>query len=83
MNQSVKQLVGRTISNVIVKTGPTVGEQVFLVFEDGTWFEIYSRFPMSASGSVHHGKANDVRSYMAEAQKVVLEFPSPSAASPA
>ena len=79
MNPSVKGVVGRTISAVVVKAGPSVGEQVFLVFEDGTWFEMYSRFSISGSGEVHRGRIGDVRAYMAEGQKVVLEFPSPNA----
>jgi hypothetical protein len=79
MNPSVQSVVGRTISNVVVKSGSSVGEQVFLVFEDGTWFEMYSRFPISASGQVHRGRVDEVRSYMAEVQKVVLEYPRPAA----
>ena len=73
MKGSICDLVGRSITGVIVKQGSTVAQQVFLLFSDGTYFEFYSRERMSYSGSLQHGGADAVRNYMANTQTIVVD----------
>lgn len=73
MKGSIRELVGKTISGVIVKLGSSVKQQVFLLLSDGTWFEFYSSERMGYSGTLSVGDADDVRRYMSDAQTIVID----------
>lgn len=73
MKSSIRELIGRTITGVIVKQGGTVAQQVFLLFSDGTYFEFYSHERMGYSGNLYVGDAVAVREYMADTQKIVFD----------
>lgn len=73
MKSSIRSLIGKTITGVIVKQGGPVKQQVFLVFSDDTYFEFYSSERMGYSGSLAAGDARDVREYMADAQKIMID----------
>lgn len=70
---SIRALVGKTITGVVVKIGSSVRQQVFLLFSDGTWFEFYSSERMGYSGMLSIGDVDDVRRYMGDVQKIVIE----------
>jgi hypothetical protein len=70
---SIRELVGRTITGVIVKFGGPVRQQIFLLFSDGTWFEFYSSERMNYSGTLSVGGADEVRDYMRDVQTIVID----------
>lgn len=73
MKASIRSLIGKTITGVIVKQGGPVKQQIFLLFSDDTYFEFYSSERMSYSGTLSVGDASAVREYMADAQKIVID----------
>lgn len=73
MKASIRSLIGKTITGVIVKQGGPVKQQVFLLFSDDTYFEFYSSERMGYSGELSAGDASAVREYMADAQKIVID----------
>ena len=52
MKSGVSEIIGKTIKGVVVSTRNknTPREQVFLVFDDGTYFEFYGKEFTCASG---------------------------------
>lgn len=73
MKSSIRSLIGKNITGVIVKQGGPVRQQVFLVFSDNTYFEFYSSDRMGYSGSLTAGDAQDVREYMGDAQTIMID----------
>ncbi|MGK2857444.1 MAG: hypothetical protein ACSLFQ_09575 [Thermoanaerobaculia bacterium] len=73
MKHSIRSLIGKNITGIIVKQGGPVKQQVFLLFSDDTYFEFYSSERMGYSGALSIGDANTVREYMADAQKIVID----------
>jgi hypothetical protein len=75
MRDGIRQIIGKTITGLIVKervnpeTGPAT--QVFLLFSDGTNYELYG----NVVGTSGLGKMDvlDIKRYMAPEMKVVLE----------
>jgi len=64
MKDAVRQIVGRRISAVVVaqKERGQPSDQVFLVFEDGNYYEFYGSF--TSTGGVDPGGVEKVISYI-------------------
>ena len=73
MKASIRDLIGKTISGIVVKQGGPVRQQIFLLFSDDTYFEIYSNDGLNYSGAVCSGTADEVRAYMGDAQRIVID----------
>ncbi len=75
MKDATRGIVGKTISGVIVKEGnSSPRSQVFLLFDDNTYYELYSQDHIGSAGGIDPGGATEVRSYMPEARIVVEEL---------
>jgi len=73
MKSAIKGIVGKRISGVIVKENESrPGEQVFLLFDDNTYYETYADGPLGMAGGIDKGGAAEVRNYMSN-RKIVLE----------
>lgn len=55
MNPAIRQIIGRTIDAVIISEANQqgAGDQIFLVFTDGTYYEIYGN--LHGVGGVDQG----------------------------
>jgi len=70
----VAQIVGKRISGVIVKGCPTPPRaQIFLMFDDGTYYEFYSSVEITCAGGVDRGGRKEVLNYMAGSTSVAFE----------
>jgi hypothetical protein len=73
MSSALSHIVGKTISGVIVKEGDrTPRSQVFLLFTDGTYYELYSDSRIQGTKGVDKGGPDQVRSYFTR-NRVVFE----------
>lgn len=81
MKHGLKHVVGKTIRAVLVKERTrTPQSQVFLVFTDGTYFELYAtEGNIYGTSEVRRGSTDDIRAYM-PGGKVVLEAQGPTQA---
>jgi len=67
-------IVGKTLAGVIVKSCPTPPRsQLFLMFTDGTYYEIYAAEGLSTAGGVDRGGRKEVLDYMSGTTHVVFE----------
>ena len=75
MKDGIRQIVGKTISGVVVKEADRLPRmQVYLLFTDGTYFEIYSGSgDMSWASCLDVGSIERVREYMSPAHRIVME----------
>lgn len=68
MKDEVRQILGKRITGVVIKERKGEGHprgQLFLVFEDGTYYEFYTPFDtISTTGGVCRGTIGDVLNYM-------------------
>jgi len=77
--KGIEQTTGRTIERVIVKRkkGPFNGfgpvMQVFLLFTDHTYYEIYADNMIYFTGGVDEGGREEVLRYVSDAMEVVYE----------
>lgn len=64
MKSGISEIVGKTIKGVVVNTRNrnTPREQVFLIFDDGTYFEFYGK-EFSCAGGVDKGGAGEALRY--------------------
>ena len=64
MNSGIRsvlpQLVGKTIAHVVVKEGRGPSAQIFLVFDDGTSYELYSDAPIDGAAGLDGGGLKQV-----------------------
>lgn len=83
MKDGIRDVVGKTISGVVVKEADRLPRtQIFLLFTDGTYFEIYSGSgDISGAGGIDVGGIDKVRQYMSATHRIVIEEP-PSEISP-
>ena len=67
MNSEIRtvlpKLVGKTIAHVVLKEGSGPAAQLFLVFDDGTYYEFYSDAPIDGAGAVDVGGVEKVIEY--------------------
>ena len=69
----LEQLIGKTISHVVAKEGTSPRKQVFLVFSDGTYYELFGD-QFGGASAIDTGTVEDVRKYMTPPQKIVRDF---------
>lgn len=77
--KGIEETTGKTIERVIVKrrkgssNGFTFGMQVFLLFTDHTYYELYSDWLIGFTGRVYEGGREEVLKYVSDAMDVVYE----------
>jgi hypothetical protein len=65
VKSGAREVVGRRISGVIAKEGKgSPRSQVFLLFDDGTYYEFYSDSPIRGTGGVDRGGYESVLGYL-------------------
>jgi len=76
MKSGAREILGKTIKAIIEKEsddGLPPRSQVFLVFTDGTYFELYSSHSIiCGTNGVDKGGVEEVRAYMPE-HRIVFE----------
>jgi len=74
IKDGIREIIGKTITGVLAKKsdGPPKA-QLFLMFSDGTYYEIYSSVELSSCGGLDRGGREDVVQYMGETTHVVFE----------
>ena len=77
MKDGIKQIIGKTIKGVVVKKwNRPPWSQVFLLFSDHTYYELYAAgqpgSEISGAGGVDRGGMREVKDYMPEA-KIIFE----------
>ncbi|RLE19765.1 MAG: hypothetical protein DRJ65_19675 [Acidobacteria bacterium] len=72
---AAKGIVGKTISGLVVKEGPTGPKsQVYLIFDDNTYFEFFSSSYWIQSGSqICPGGIDEVREFGNDPQRIIFE----------
>lgn len=60
-------MLGKRICGAVIKEGDgSPRMQIFLIFDDGTYYEIYSDVAINGIGGVYEGDIEFVRQYMPE-----------------
>ena len=75
IKSGVKRILGKTISGIIVKDREGIPKtQLFLLFDDDTWYEFYSMSEdiKTTSGDVPGG-LKDLYNYMGDTSRIVFE----------
>jgi hypothetical protein len=73
MKSAAGRIVGKTIAGIIVKKGNgPPRSQVFLLFDDDTYYEFYADAKISGAGGVDQGGPDAVRAYMPD-NEIVFE----------
>ena len=73
MLHEAQDLLGKTITGIVVKEGTSPKAQVFLTFADGTYFEFYSRAERIEVGShAYAGGPETVQALGYPTQETVL-----------
>lgn len=78
MNDGIRKILGKRITGVIGRedfgsSGPEV--QLALVFDDGTWYEIWcSNAPMGVASDLDRGGFEDARRYLEKAGAAVTAY---------
>lgn len=70
------QLLGKTLTGIVIKTSTKSGPpqfQLFLCFTDNTYYEIYGLASLSGAGGVDAGGRKEVLNYMSPPQEVVFQ----------
>lgn len=75
---AIAEIVGRRITAVVVKEGDGPDWQVFLLFADGTSYEMYGSGRLGGAKGLDRADLDRVRQYMAGRQRVVLEVVAPT-----
>lgn len=79
MKSGPRDIIGKTIAQVIVaKNDRDPRQQVFIVFDDDTWFEFYGA-SFNCAGGVSRGTAADARDYAERCCTATIEavYPQP------
>ena len=73
LKDGLSQLLGKRICGAVVKKGDRLPRmQVFLIFDDDTYYEIYTDSIIYGTGGVDKGDIEHVRQYMPQ-QEMVFE----------
>jgi hypothetical protein len=74
MKSAISQIIGKTISGVLVKEsqGGDPTSQAFLVFDDNTYYELYSSRKICGASGVDPGGMKAAKEYMAN-REIILE----------
>ena len=74
MKEGAKEIPGKTIRGVVITTGPDEpASQLFLVFEDGTYYEFYSATDIRPTGGVDPGDLDRARKYIGQRNEIAFE----------
>lgn len=73
LRATLPRLVGRTIAHVVVKEGTGPAAQLFLVFDDGTSYELYSDAPIDGAAGLDVGGLPAVLASGREASRVLFK----------
>lgn len=77
MNSGIRatlpRLVGKTIAHVVLKEGTGPVAQLFLVFDDGTSYELYSDAPIDGAAGLDRGGLSAVVESGQGACRVLLQ----------
>lgn len=75
MKDGAQELLGKTIKGIVIKVGEKIPKsQLFLVFDDGTYYEFYCLDDViQVTGGAVAGNIDDVRKYMSETREIVFE----------
>ena len=77
MKEAIKEIVGKTIKGVIVTEGKESPQsQVFLVFSDNTYYELYTpgSTTISGAGGIDKGGMQKARDYASRSpNEIVLD----------
>jgi len=66
MKDGINEILGKTITGIVVSKKPgSPGQQVFLIFNDGTYFEFWGE-SFTGAGGVDAGGIEKVRLYVAQ-----------------
>ena len=70
-----KNIVGKTIKGVVVKESDWKNprSQIFLLFDDNTYYEFYSASTIRGIHGIDKGGMDTVKNYMPE-NKIILEY---------
>jgi hypothetical protein len=79
MKDGIGQIVGKTISDVVVMEGPGSSRQVFVIFTDDTNFELWGN-SFTGSGGVDPGGLERVKAHLRDGSKIAMEFSQPASA---
>ena len=79
MKDLTRKLIGKTISGVVIKKHKgdrnSPSEQLFLLFDDDTYFEIYvASGGLCIAGAVESGGRADVHKYLEDVTEVEQEI---------
>jgi hypothetical protein len=67
LKEALPQLLGKRICGAVVKEGDRMPRmQVFLIFDDDTYYEMYTDSSIFGTGGVDKGDIEHVRQYMPE-----------------
>ena len=67
------RLLGKRICGAVVKEGDRMPRmQMFLIFDDDTYYELYTDATICGNGGVDEGDIEHVRQYMSK-QRIVFE----------
>ena len=73
LKEGLPRLLGKRICGVVVKEGDRLPRmQVFLIFDDDTYYEIYTDSTIYGTGGIDRGGIEQVRQYMPQ-QEIVFE----------
>ena len=61
IKKTVKDLLGKTISGVVVKRGRDPEGQIYLVFDDNTYYEFWSQGEIHSTGRIEPGGMAEVK----------------------
>ena len=65
LNEALPQLLGKRICGAVVKEGDRMPRmQVFLLFDDDTYYELYTDSTIYGAGGVDRGGLEHVREYL-------------------
>ena len=73
MRDAIRKIVGKRVAGVVVKeAGRSPRTQVFLVFSDGTFYELYG--DIAGAGGLDSGGIEAVRRYLqSEDRRIVID----------
>ncbi len=70
---SLPRVVGKTIAEVVVVQGTSPRSQLFLLFTDGTYYELYSEAQIDGGTAVHPGDRAHVRKLSEVPQRIIYD----------
>ena len=74
MKPEIKDIAGKMIKGIVVKKSDrNPKSQVFLLFNDNTYYEFYSTEKINGADGVDHGGMDAVKNYIPE-NTIILEY---------